>query len=727
MTASGILKNAHAEGQDGALPNAKTARAPVADPPAYRLFRSRGFWIVLALKLSLGSMVASHYLRDLFVPFTNYFVESRFANPWSWFAAHAVWNSFPYPPVMLYIMALPRLLLAPVLHGGIGTVDFAHLFAARLPIAAFDVLAAFILASWYPDRLSRVLRFYWYSPIVAYVCYWHGQLDIIPTGLLLLSLFLLRRKKANLSMVVLGLALGTKSHLWACVPYLLVYIADGRGIKTVAKPFAVLLLTYCAVLAPYIADPSFRAVVFFSHEQARLVANQIPFGAGQLAVLIAPGAIAFLWFRFAAYEKRNWDLLMLYLGILFSVFLLFAPPQPGYVLWSLPFMVHYFCRRPKVQMLPYVAFAASYLGFVLLRTDSDLFDAWRTLSPAIAALPAPYLLLTRVDSSVAVLADNLMFTIMQASLAGIVLYMYMMGVRGNIAYRMRTTPVMIGIAGDSGSGKDTLTGLLSGMFEPRHTTVLAGDDYHRWPRGHAEWKRITHLNANGNRLYEQQDHALAMFMGEAVRKTSYDHETGAFAPEQNVDPNHVVIFQGLHCLATPEIRRLYDLKIFLDPDEELRHSWKVRRDCVERGRTAEQVIRTLRERGEDRDRYILPQRQFADVVVRWEREDSGAGPSLEILALNSFNFTGVVERLSLEPDLFVDHNPWLDATQQLLRMRGRISEQALYRIREAVVPNDLWLRNTCTLSAGLTGCLQLILFLCLREKLRWSGQPVWLD
>lgn len=696
---------------------------------ASELFRSVGFWIVLAGKLLLGTLVASHFLRDLFTPFVNYFVASGFHNPWQHSLSHGVADAFPYPPVMLYTMSAARILLAPFFSPEFFESGWAHLLIARLPIAAFDVLIACILASWYRGRLTRVLRFYWYSPIVIYVCYWHGQLDIVPTGLAMLSLDLLRRRKVVWSMVVLGLALGSKSHLWVCVPYLLVYIAGSRGFRAAIQPAAILLATYVATLLPWIADPAFRSMVFFSPEQARVVANQISFGPN-LSMLVAPGAIMFLWFRFAAYEKRNWDLLILYLGILFSAFLLLAPPQPGYVLWALPFVVHYFCRRTKVHLAPWVAFAAGYLGFVLLRADSDLFDAWKTVSSSLAALPNPYHLLAAINPAFATLADNFAFTVMQASLAGIVLYMYMMGVRGNIAYRMRTTPVMIGVAGDSGAGKDTMALLISGMFEKRHTTILAGDDYHRWERGHEAWKRFTHLSAEGNRLYDQQDHALAMFMGETISKPTYDHDTGRFTAAHDVDPNHVVIFQGLHSLSTPEIRRLYDLRIFVDPAEELRYAWKLRRDCDERGHSEEHVRESFESRREDRNRYILPQREFADVVVRWvpgASADASEGLTLEILALNSFNLTLFAEYLSHEPNLVVDHAPYLNATQQLLRIRGRVSARDLYRVKEAVLGGDIWLRNACALSPDLQGCLQLVIFICLRERLRWNGQPVWLD
>lgn len=290
-------------------------------------------------------------------------------------------------------------------------------------------------------------------------------------------------------------------------------------------------------------------------------------------------------------------------------------------------------------MLPYVAFAASYLGFILLRADSDLFDAWKIFAPTIAALPNPYRMVAGFDPSLATLADNFLFTVMEAFLSGIVLYMYLMGVRGNIVYRMRTNPVMVGIAGDSGSGKDTLTQLISDTFGANKVTAVVGDDYHRWPRGHERWQGLTHLNAAASRIHEQQDHALAMYSGESVWKQAYDHHTGYFTAQTEVSPNHIIILQGLHCLSTPEIRSLYDLKIFLDPEEELRSA--------------------------DRSRFILPQRQYADVVVRWRRSTdpiSAPALTLEVQALNSFGLTAFGERLRLEPGLVVEHEPWLDAT-----------------------------------------------------------------
>ena len=105
--------------RSGLLPRVRVILPGLATDPAVRaFFRSPWFWAGLGVRLFLGSTLASYFLRDLFVPFVNYFVESGFADPWAHFAALGRLNSFPYPPIMLYLMAVPRWLFGPFLPGG---------------------------------------------------------------------------------------------------------------------------------------------------------------------------------------------------------------------------------------------------------------------------------------------------------------------------------------------------------------------------------------------------------------------------------------------------------------------------------------------------------------------------------------------------------------------------------------------------------------------------------
>ena len=688
------------------------------------LFRSRLFWSGMALKLLLGSLLASTYLRDLFVPFLNHFVDSGLKNPWAHAASLGRLNSFPYPPVMLFVMALPRALLGPMLRGGDDAVTPLHLLAMRLPLLGADVAIAAILAGWFPHRVGRVLRFYWWSPFVLYVSYWHGQLDVIPTALFLGCLDLLRRKRDHAAMVVFGLALASKSHLLVALPFLLTYVAQERGRRRAAGSGLLAIATYAAAVAPYAGDPAFQRMVYGTDEQARLFAFNLPVGGTGLAVLLAPGAIVLLWLRFAAYARRDWDLLMLYLGILFCVFILLAPPAPGYFLWSLPFLVHFLCRSGEARPLPYLAYATGYLAYFWLSRGSDLFDAWRLVSPALAAQPTPYALLSAHSPAAAALAQNLAFTVMQALLAFTALSVYLTGVRTNAVYRMRTRPVLIGVAGDSGAGKDYFSRLLVDGLGADRVTLIAGDDYHHWPRGHEKWRVYTHLDVRSNDLYRQQDHAIALFEGRSVLKGTYDHATGSFTAPRLVDASEYVVFSGLHSLASEHMRGLFDLTVFLDPDESLRRAWKLRRDRDERGHPQEKVLADLEAREPDRQRYVLPQREQAELVVRWQPGPAGAQRQseleLELVASNSFNWTGLVDGLRRVDALRVEHEPFSDTRRQVLRLAGTITPEELRALAHGVVVGLAELAAHPSFAGGLEGCVQLAALACVSEKLRWE-------
>src|ERR1700690_3732971 len=217
-------------------------------PTIREFFRSRLFWAVLALKVTLGALVASTYLRDLFIPFVNYFVGSHFSNPWVHAIAAGQVNAFPYPPVMLYLLAVPRVLFAFLLPSGAATVTWMHLLVMRLPLLTCDLAIALILLHWFPGRVQRVLKYYWASPLAIYITYWHGQLDIMPTALFVGSLYFLRLRRFNRAMVIFGLALATKTHLFVALPFLLVYLYQETSLGVAVKGALTSLVVYLAIL-----------------------------------------------------------------------------------------------------------------------------------------------------------------------------------------------------------------------------------------------------------------------------------------------------------------------------------------------------------------------------------------------------------------------------------------------------------------------------------------------
>ncbi|MFA1544009.1 phosphoribulokinase [Actinomadura monticuli] len=178
-------------------------------------------------------------------------------------------------------------------------------------------------------------------------------------------------------------------------------------------------------------------------------------------------------------------------------------------------------------------------------------------------------------------------------------------------------PVMLAIAGDSAAGKTTLTrGLVQCLGADRMTAVCV-DDYHRYDRSERAGKPFTALHPDCNHVDIMEQHLQLLSMGEPILKPVYDHSTGELVRPELVEPRDFVIVEGLLPLHTRMARACFDITVYLDPPEPLRHSWKVRRDCDKRGYSPDQVMAELARREPESAAYIRPQRKHADIVVRF--------------------------------------------------------------------------------------------------------------
>ncbi|GAA4072490.1 phosphoribulokinase [Actinomadura miaoliensis] len=187
-------------------------------------------------------------------------------------------------------------------------------------------------------------------------------------------------------------------------------------------------------------------------------------------------------------------------------------------------------------------------------------------------------------------------------------------------------PVMLAIAGDSAAGKTTLTrGLVRCLGADRMTAVCV-DDYHRYDRAERRDKPFTALHPDCNHIDIMEQHLQLLSMGEPILKPVYDHATGRLVRPELVRPRDFVIVEGLLPLHTRLARACFDITVYLDPPEDLRHRWKVDRDCRNRGYTPDQVRGELDRREPESAAYIRPQRRWADIVVRFAPVAGRADP-----------------------------------------------------------------------------------------------------
>lgn len=182
----------------------------------------------------------------------------------------------------------------------------------------------------------------------------------------------------------------------------------------------------------------------------------------------------------------------------------------------------------------------------------------------------------------------------------------------------RPLPFVLGIVGDSGSGKSTIAGGVRALIGPDKVTSLELDDYHRYTRAERTERGLTAHNPQVHNLPLMQEHLQLLRRGRPVRNRSYEHADGTFGPLRVIEPREVVVARGLLGFPTEALRSAYDLAVFLAPVPDLLFRWKLRRDVQTRGYSEAEVLKHITNYLLDSKQFVLPQADQADLVVRYE-------------------------------------------------------------------------------------------------------------
>jgi uridine kinase len=183
----------------------------------------------------------------------------------------------------------------------------------------------------------------------------------------------------------------------------------------------------------------------------------------------------------------------------------------------------------------------------------------------------------------------------------------------------RLIPLVIGIAGGSGSGKTTVAQTILQRVGPDRISFLQHDAYYKDLSGLPPAQRIEvnfdHPDSLDNDLLI--GHILQLKKGEPAEVPVYDFSNHSRTNRTfTVKPRSVILVEGILIFAETELRKLFDVKIFVDTDSDLRFIRRLQRDIAERGRTTEMVIKqymtTVRPMHLD---FVEPSKRYADVII----------------------------------------------------------------------------------------------------------------
>ncbi len=184
---------------------------------------------------------------------------------------------------------------------------------------------------------------------------------------------------------------------------------------------------------------------------------------------------------------------------------------------------------------------------------------------------------------------------------------------------MKSAPVVIGVAGGTGSGKTTVANAIVRKVGEDRIAVLSHDWYYRdWvdlPKDVLDHKNFDHPDSLETDLLVR--HLRALKQGASVEVPVYNFKTHRRSEEtRRIEPHKVILVDGILIFAEPALRKLLDIKLFVDTDSDVRFIRRIRRDIHERGRSFDSVVEqyetTVRPMHLE---FVEPSKRYADLII----------------------------------------------------------------------------------------------------------------
>ena len=542
----------------------------------------------------LLTLFASSLQRDLFVPFLSN-PNLDLLDPWSsWVGMQGRLDAFPYGIVM-FLFFLPVILMRRILEMLNLTIGFTFFISITLLAAEFftlKFLQVFKKTSAKVWSWSVIL-----SPLPLYISFVHGQIDLIPTLIMLLvSIFLMKNSwfKAGLGF---GLVIAAKFSFALALPFLVLFIVSKKSRRENGITFAKGMLPGLALLVlPLTFSDGYRLMVLETPEVLKTLGAQIDVGVSSL--YLAPIAFLVVFLGYWNLNQVSSLVLISYIGAALLVIAVTQTSSVGWYLWGYP-LVLFALRKASTRTL---------VLFGLWQTSVTVYFALKQEVSFSQLLGGKSINFVANDEVLGVI-----FTVNVVLAAVLIWKILDEAIKVGDVYSLSNKPLSIGIAGDSGVGKDTLTNEIASLFAQQEVALLLGDDYHLYERGETSWQSTTHLSIEANDLESMGRDFQKLLKRETVFVKHYDHAVGRFTLPRKIKSSQLILVNGLHAHLIPG-NQLTDLRVFLSMEEGLRIKLKIERDKTQRKQIDENQIRSsIAARVPHYEKYVKPQSVTADL------------------------------------------------------------------------------------------------------------------
>jgi uridine kinase len=184
---------------------------------------------------------------------------------------------------------------------------------------------------------------------------------------------------------------------------------------------------------------------------------------------------------------------------------------------------------------------------------------------------------------------------------------------------MGKKPIVIGVAGGSGSGKTSVTKSIYEHFKG-HSILMLEQDFYYKDQSHLPYEERLNTNYDHPLAFDNTlliEHIKKLLNYEAINKPVYDYKLHTRSNDVLlVEPKDVIILEGILVLEDERLRNLMDMKLFVDTDADIRIIRRMLRDIKERGRTIdsviEQYVSVVRPM---HNQFIEPTKRYADIII----------------------------------------------------------------------------------------------------------------